>query len=392
MNNQNISEMLTRFKELFGDIRPECFFAPGRVNLIGEHTDHNGGYVFPCAISFGIWALAAIKPRDTVRLFSINFPDTGVIEIPVKNIIYNKKNDWANYPLGVINILEKHGYSLPSGLDILFYGNLPEGAGLSSSAAIEVLTARALNDLFNFNLDGVKIALYAQEAENNFVGMRCGIMDQFASSMGKKDCAVLLDCATLKYEYAPLNLGDYKIVITNSNVPHSLNTSNYNLRRQQCEEALNYINKVTPIKKLCELNLSEFKAVKDAIKSPDALKRARHAISENARTIQAVNALKAGDLNTFGKLMNQSHISLRDDYEVTIPELDALAELAWAQDGVVGSRMTGGGFGGCTVSIVKENLIEDFIKNVGENYLKRTGRKADFYVTDTSDGARKINF
>ncbi|MBR0096726.1 MAG: galactokinase [Synergistaceae bacterium] len=382
--------MLKKFQEIFGDNRPECFFAPGRVNLIGEHTDHEGGFVFPCAISFGIKALAAVRPRDTIRLYSLNFDNNKIIEVPINNIKYDKANDWANYPLGVINIFAQHGYNLPSGLDILFSGNLPEGAGLSSSAAIEVLTGRVINDLFNFNLDGVKIALYAQEAENNFVGMHCGIMDQFASSMGRKDHAVLLDCATLKYEYAPLSLGDYKIVITNSNMPHSLNNSAYNLRREQCEAALSDLQKIVKIKKLCELNLSEFKAVKDAIKTPEALKRARHAISENARTLQAVNALKAGDLKTFGELMNASHVSLRDDYEVAIPELDILAELAWACEGVAGSRMTGGGFGGCTVSIVKESFIENFKNKVGENYFKRTGRKADFYVTETSDGARRV--
>ena len=387
MNKENL---LKSFTELYGDNRPECFFAPGRVNLIGEHTDHEGGYVFPCAIAFGIYALAAVRPRDTVRLYSLNFDNKKIIEVPINNIKYDKANDWANYPLGVINIFERHGYKLPSGLDILFCGNLPEGAGLSSSAAIEVLTGRIINDLFNFNLDGVKIALYAQEAENDFVGMHCGIMDQFASSMGKKDNAVLLDCASLKYEYAPLNLGEYKIVITNSNMPHSLNNSAYNLRREQCEAALSDLQKVIKIKKLCELNLSEFKAVKDAIKSLEALKRARHAISENARTLQAVQALKAGDLKTFGELMNASHISLRDDYEVTIPELDLLAELAWAQEGVAGSRMTGGGFGGCTVSIVKESCIDEFKRSVGEKYLAKTGRKADFYVTETADGARKI--
>ena len=387
MNKENL---LKSFTELYGDNRPECFFAPGRVNLIGEHTDHEGGYVFPCAIAFGIYALAAVRPRDTVRLYSLNFDNNKIIEVPINNIKYDKANDWANYPLGVINIFERHGYKLPSGLDILFCGNLPEGAGLSSSAAIEVLTGRIINDLFNFNLDGVKIALYAQEAENDFVGMHCGIMDQFASSMGKKDNAVLLDCASLKYEYAPLNLGEYKIVITNSNMPHSLNNSAYNLRREQCEAALSDLQKVIKIKKLCELNLSEFKAVKDAVKSPEALKRARHAISENARTLQAVQALKAGDLKTFGELMNASHISLRDDYEVTIPELDLLAELAWAQEGVAGSRMTGGGFGGCTVSIVKESCIDEFKRSVGEKYLAKTGRTADFYVTETADGARKI--
>ena len=387
MNKENL---LKSFTELYGDIRPECFFAPGRVNLIGEHTDHEGGYVFPCAIEFGIYALAAVRPRDTVRLYSLNFDNNKIIEASINNIKYDKANDWANYPLGVINIFEQHGCKLPSGLDILFCGNLPEGAGLSSSAAIEVLTGRVINDLFNFNLDGVQIALYAQEAENNFVGMHCGIMDQFASSMGKKDNAVLLDCASMKYEYAPLNLGEYKIVITNSNMPHSLNNSAYNLRREQCEAALSDLQKVIKIKKLCELNLSDFKAVKDAIKTPEALKRARHAISENARTLQAVQALKSGDLKTFGELMNASHVSLRDNYEVTIPELDLLAELAWEQEGVAGSRMTGGGFGGCTVSIVKESCIDEFKRSVGEKYLARTGRKADFYVTEAADGARRI--
>ncbi len=384
-------DMAARFREIYGGEKPEAFFAPGRVNLIGEHTDHEGGHVFPCAIAFGIWALAAVRPGKTLRLCSLNFEEKGVVEAPLHALEHDPARGWANYPLGVIRVLEDHGHALPAGLDLLFWGNLPEGAGLSSSAAIEVLTARIANDLFGLGRDGVKLAVLSQEAENKFIGVQCGIMDQFAVSMGKKDHAILLDCAKLEYRYAPLALGDCKLVITNSNVPHSLASSEYNLRRQQCEAALADIRRLRPgIKNLCELSREDFDAVKDAIKTPEALRRARHAITEDARALRAVAALEGGDLATFGELMKGSHLSLRDDYQVTVPELDALAELAWGQPGVVGSRMTGGGFGGCTVSIVKEAAVEDFIREVGEGYTKRTGRTASFYVTETSDGAGRV--
>ena len=390
--------MAAQFRELFGDEKPRLFFAPGRVNLIGEHTDHEGGHVFPCAISFGIWALAAARPGEVVRLCSLNFEEEGVVEAPLRGVEFDSARGWANYPLGVIRVLEDHGHALSSGLDVLFWGNLPEGAGLSSSAAIEVLTARAANDLFGLGLDGVELAVLSQEAENKFIGVQCGIMDQFASSMGRKDHAILLDCAKLDYRYAPLALDGgrgpqsrpCRLVITNSNVPHSLASSEYNLRRQQCEAALADIARVRPVQNLCELTMEEFDAVKDAIRTPEALRRARHAVTENTRTLRAVKALESGDLWAFGRLMRESHLSLRDDYQVTIPELDALAELAWAQPGVVGSRMTGGGFGGCTISIVEEAAVEAFIREVGESYTKRTGRMASFYVTDTSDGARRV--
>ncbi|MBQ9563973.1 MAG: galactokinase [Synergistaceae bacterium] len=397
--------LTARFHELFGkDAEPSLFFAPGRVNLIGEHTDHEGGYVFPCAIDLGIWALAAVH-HGTVRLNSMNFNERTLIESVPRGVRYYEKWGWANYPLGIFHVLEKHGAPVPDGLDIVFWGNLPEGAGLSSSAAIEVLTARIITDLFGANFKPDQLALLAQEAENDFIGVKCGIMDQFAVSMGKKGHAILLDCAELDYKYVPLTLGDCKgpqarscrIVITNSNVPHTLaeagegGVSPYNLRRQQCEAALADIRAVRPeLKNLCDLSEEEFEDVKDAIKTPEALRRARHAVTENARAIRAVTALEGGDLATFGELMKGSHLSLRDDYQVTVPELDALAELAWAQPGVVGSRMTGGGFGGCTVSIVHEAAIEDFIRDVGAGYEKRTGRTASFYVTDTADGARKI--
>ncbi|MCR5347281.1 MAG: galactokinase [Fretibacterium sp.] len=385
-------DMTARFYELYGkDTQPELFFAPGRVNLIGEHTDHEGGHVFPCAIDFGIWALAAVCPGETVRLCSLNFGDQGVVEAPAHGIEHDIARGWANYPLGVLRILEDHGYALPAGLNLLFQGNLPEGAGLSSSAAIEVLTACIVNDLFGFGLDGVKRALLSQEAENRFIGVQCGIMDQFAVSMGKKDHAILLDCAKLDYRYAPLPLGGCRLVIANSNVPHSLASSEYNLRRQQCEAALADIQKVRPAENLCELSEDEFNAVQEAIRTPEALRRARHAVTEDARAVRAVAALEAGDLVTFGELMKGSHLSLRNDYEVTIPELDALAELAWAHPGVVGSRMTGGGFGGCTVSIVERDAVEDFIRVVGEEYARRTGRRASFYVTGTANGAGRVS-
>lgn len=373
---------------------PTPFFAPGRVNLIGEHTDHEGGYVFPCAIDFGIYALAQTRPGNTLRLYSLNFDtEPSPFEIPLDSITakLDIPRSWVNYPLGVISTLLKHNYTFSSGIDILYSGNLPDGAGLSSSAALEVLTVRILSDLLGLGIDGVKAALYSQEAENSFVGMHCGIMDQFAVSMGRKNNAVLLNCSTLKYSYVPLELGTCKIIIINSNVPHSLVGSEYNLRRQQCEEALADIRKAKDISCLCELNIEELDELSYTVKSPVNLKRARHAVSENVRAILASEALRAGDLSKFGKLMNASHVSLRDWYQVTVPELDTLASLAWEMPGVVGSRMTGGGFGGCTVSIVESDAVDDFIGKVGAEYEKRTGRKASFYATGTSDGAGQIN-
>ena len=386
--------MKNTFIKIFGTAyEPEKFFAPGRVNLIGEHTDHEGGFVFPCAINLGIYALAAKRNDKILRLYSMNF-DEGIFtpfEINIDEI--NNKVDvrsWVNYPLGVVSVLKKHGYKFNYGADILYNGNLPGGAGLSSSAAIEVLTGKIFSELLDFNIDGVSMAKFSQEAENNFVGMNCGIMDQFAVSMGKKNHAVLLNCSTLEYSYAPLELENYKIVITNSNVPHSLAGSEYNLRRQQCEEALADIQQEKNISCLCELNQNELDEYSYCVKNPVNLRRAQHAVNENARAIRASQALKSGDLKTFGKLMNASHVSLRDDYQVTVPELDTLASLAWNFRGVMGSRMTGGGFGGCTVSIVENEKVDDFIKKIGDDYEKLCGRKADFYIIETSDGAKRI--
>ncbi len=390
-----LDEMRESFGKIFGsDTNAEPFFSPGRVNLIGEHTDHEGGYVFPCAIEYGIYALAQKNTLGKLRLHSMNFDGEydSPFEVAYEGIRekITGPRSWVNYPLGVANVLMKHGHEFAHGVDILYSGNLPDGAGLSSSAALEVLTTKIFSDLLGFNIDGVKAALYSQEAENNFVGVRCGIMDQFAVSMGRKNSAILLNCSTLEYSYAPLELGSHCIIITNSNVPHSLAGSEYNLRRQQCEQALDDIRKVKDVSCLCDLSVNELDEVAYAVKDPVNLRRAVHAVSENARAIRASQALKAGDLAMFGRLMNASHVSLRDNYAVTVPELDILARLAWEFPGVVGSRMTGGGFGGCTVSIIENDRAEEFIDMAGREYERLTGRKASFYRTGITNGAGKI--
>ncbi|MBQ3402827.1 MAG: galactokinase [Synergistaceae bacterium] len=389
-------EMYEAFGKIYGsDTDAEMFFSPGRVNLIGEHTDHEGGYVFPCAIDFGIYALARRNNTGKLRLYSLNFDGEydSAFEAEYSTITgkLTGPRSWVNYPLGVASTLMKHGHALTSGLDILYNGNLPDGAGLSSSAALEVLTVRIFSDLLGLGIDGVKAALYSQEAENDFVGMHCGIMDQFAVSMGRKNHAILLNCSTLDYSYAPLELGNHKIIITNSNVPHSLVGSEYNLRRQQCEAALSDIKAVRSISCLCDLSPDELDEVSYSVKDPVNLRRAVHAVSENARALKASQALKSGNLDMFGRLMNASHVSLRDNYAVTVPELDILASLAWGFPGVVGSRMTGGGFGGCTVSIVESEHVKTFTEHVGSEYERLTGRKASFYETGITDGARRLD-
>lgn len=378
--------VLQKYKELFGTEAASAFFAPGRVNLIGEHTDYNGGHVFPCALTIGTYAAAGKNQKKVLRLYSMNFEKLGVIEVPVEDLVYDKKDNWANYPKGVIRVLKDHGYEITDGMDIVYYGNIPNASGLSSSASLEVLTAFIAKTLCGLKLDFVEISKLTQEAENRFIGVNCGIMDQFAIAMGKKDHAIFLDTATLKYEYAPIKLDGCKIVIACSNKKRGLGDSKYNERRQECEDALAALQKVLPVKTLGELTEDAFEANRSAIGDPVKERRAKHAVYENQRTIRAVQALKAGDLKQFGELMNESHVSLRDDYEVTGIELDTLVENAWKQEGVIGSRMTGAGFGGCTVSIVREDGIDSFIRNVGEAYLAKIGYAADFYVVEIGDG------
>lgn len=387
-----LEKLRVEFENKFGkqgDVR--SYFAPGRVNLIGEHTDYNGGHVFPCALTLGTYGLARKREDNKLRFYSVNFERLGVVESSLDDLTPYKAANWTNYPKGVMWAFEKRGYKLPCGLDILIYGNIPNGSGLSSSASLEVLTGVILKDMFGFDVSMVEIAQIGQYSENNFNGCNCGIMDQFASAMGKKDNAIFLDTNTLEFEYAPVVLEDAKIVIINSKVKHSLVDSAYNDRRNECETALKELQEVVDIKTLGDLTEEEFEAHKDAIKSEIRRKRAKHAVYENQRAIKAVAALKENDVETFGKLMNASHISLRDDYEVSCEEIDILVDLAWATDGVVGSRITGGGFGGCTVSIVKNDAVDNFVETIGAKYEEKVGHKAEFYVVDIGNGAGVLN-
>ena len=387
-----IIKLTEHFKEIFKqDDNIESFFSPGRVNLIGEHTDYNGGFVFPCALDFGTYAIVRQREDKNFRMYSENFEDLGIIEFNLDNLVYDKKDDWANYPKGVIKTFLDKGFKVPNGFDVLFFGNIPNGAGLSSSASIEVLTAVILKSLFNFDIDMVEMVKYCQIAENKFIGVNSGIMDQFAVGMGKKDNAILLDCNTLNFTYVPVKLKDMSIVIANTNKKRGLADSKYNERRSSCEEAVAVLNKNgVNIKYLGELTVEEFNKVKHFIKDEEQLKRATHAVTENERAKVAVEFLKKDDIKTFGELMNKSHISLRDDYEVTGLELDSLVEAAWEEVGTVGARMTGAGFGGCTVSIVKNAEVDNFIKNVGKKYKEKTGLEASFYIANIGDGARKL--
>lgn len=379
------------FSETFGAEAEGVFFTPGRVNLIGEHTDYNGGHVFPCAITLGIWAAARRRTDGQVRLFSLNREALGVMRFDAVPQVCDKANDWANYPLGVLHTLAEAGHPVPGGLDIVYDGNLPNGAGLSSSAAMEVLTGLVCNELYGLGLSLQELALLGQRAENQYVGMRCGIMDQFTVAMGKKDHAILLDCNTLNFRYSPLALGDYRIVLVNSNKAHELASSKYNERREQCETALADLRTLRPdLPSLGALTGEAFAELSGAIRNGDCLKRARHAVLENRRALTAVEALERNDLARFGELMRASHISLRDDYEVSCREMDVLAELAWQEEGVLGARMTGGGFGGCTVNLVRESCVDAFRERVGRAYTAATGLVPDFYVADVADGARRL--
>ena len=385
------NKMLEKFNEKFGYKQGvRVFFSPGRVNLIGEHTDYNGGHVFPCALNFGTYGAIALRDDKVVRMYSENFDDKGIISFDIENLKNDKEHDWANYPKGVIDVLRKHGYDVNKGFDMFVYGNIPNGAGLSSSASLELLMAVMMNDIYDFNIYRVELVKYCQEAENDFIGVNCGIMDQFAIGMGKDSNAILLDCNTLDYKYSTVNLKDEVIVIANTNKRRGLADSKYNERRGECEEALKELQGELKINALGELTEDEFEQSKHLIKNDVRAKRAKHAVYENQRTLKAVKALENNDIDTFGKLMNESHNSLRDDYEVTGKELDTLVDLASKQEGTIGSRMTGAGFGGCTVSIVKKPMVEKFIENVGKEYKEKIGYDADFYVANIGSGTREI--
>ena len=382
--------LIKEFTDIFEVPGEALFFSPGRVNLIGEHTDYNGGMVFPCAITFGAYAVVSKRTDSCMRLFSNNFKEKGIIDVALQTLHYDKKDDWANYVKGVLYFLQQEGFEIPCGLNILIEGNIPNGAGLSSSASLEVLTGTILKETFQLPISKLDIIKLSQKAENQFVGMNCGIMDQFIIGMGKKDHAIALDTGTLEYTYAPVQLKQASIVIMNTNKQRGLTDSKYNERRAECEHALSQLQTVVKIKNLCDLKETEFEKVQHIITSPVERKRARHAVLENIRVKKAIAALEKNDIEEFGALMNASHISLRDDYEVTGIELDTLVESAWNQSGTIGARMTGAGFGGCAIAIVRNDDIEDFTAAVRREYTQAIGYEPDFYIASIGDGAGKL--
>ena len=384
-----LEELKSAFEAAYHKTATDIFFSPGRVNLIGEHTDYNGGFVFPCALSFGTYLLMAPNNELKINFRSLNMEAVYSLELTqLTEPLPNKA--WANYPLGVIAQFIKRGVAIEQGYDILFWGNVPAGAGLSSSAAMEVVTAFAFNELLGTGYDRTELAKIGQKAEHEFAGVMCGIMDQFASAQGKQDHAIYLNCDTLAFDLVPVKLEGIKVVVSNTHSPHHLDSGAYNDRVRQCQLAVQQISAVRPIKNLAELSQTDFEQVEHAITDEVAHRRARHVVGEVQRTKDAVEALQQGHIELFGKLMTQSHISLRDDYEVTGLQLDSLAEAAWKVEGVLGSRMTGGGFGGCTVSLVRDEAISTFIEQVGAEYTEKTGLKADFYIAEIGDGAHRV--
>lgn len=387
----NQHELSQTFHDMFNtDQKPRFFFAPGRINLIGEHTDYNGGHVFPAAISFGTYAVARQRTDQKLRFYSINFPETGIIECDLSSLSFNKDHDWANFPKGMIHHFIKDGFAVSHGMDILFFGNIPNGAGLSSSASIEMATGVVLEGLFNLEIDRLRMIQLGQNVENQYIGVNSGIMDQFAIGKGKKDSAMLLDCQTLEYRYAPVELNDHEIVIINSNKQRTLAGSKYNERRAQCESALADLRTELEVSSLGELTGEQFEQHKHLIQDDTNRKRAKHAVYENERTLLALKELQQGNIEAFGELMNQSHVSLRDDYEVTGDELDAIAETAWNHPGVIGARMTGAGFGGCAIAIVHQSQIQSFKENLTAGYAERFGFSPSFYEAKISDGAKEL--
>ena len=384
----NIEKIKDKFKEIFGRQAAAVFFAPGRANLIGEHTDYNGGHVFPCALSFGTYLAASKRSDGKVNFYSLNFEKEGILCADINNL--TKENKWADYPKGVLEMFKRAGNIINTGFDALYFGNVPNGAGLSSSAALEVVTSVMINDFYGLGYNLIELAKLSQQAENKFVGMNCGIMDQFASAMGKQDNAILLDCNTLNYSYCPIKLQGVSILIANTNNNHKLTGSQYNTRRSQCEEALKRIQKELKVNCLCEVKPSQLEKVQAFINDDLLFKRARHAITEDARTLQAVDLLKKGDLEGFGKLMNASHKSLKEDYEVTGKALDSMADALQKCEGVLGARMMGGGFGGCCIALVKNEFLKEVQEKTNKEYFDIMNIKPDFYIAQIGAGARKI--
>lgn len=379
-----------KFKEIFGEQAEATFFSPGRINLIGEHTDYNGGHVFPCAISLGTYGAARKREDNKLRFYSANFEDLGIIETSLDDLKYDKKDNWVNYAKGMIYFLKETGHDVDKGMDIFIEGNIPNGSGLSSSASLEMLIGVIAQELFNLDIDRVDLVKLGMETENKFIGVNSGIMDQFAVGMGKQNQAILLDTNTLEYSYAPVDMGNNVIVIMNTNKRRELADSKYNECRSECETAVGELQAKLDIKTLGELDAQTFDEYAYLIEDENRLKRARHAVWENQRTMQAQAALEEGDLEKFGRLVNASHVSLEHDYEVTGIELDTLAHTAWKQEGVLGARMTGAGFGGCGIAIVDKDKVEAFKENVGKVYTEKIGYAPAFYIAEIADGTKVL--
>ena len=379
-----------KFTEIFGEQAEATFFSPGRINLIGEHTDYNGGHVFPCAISLGTYGAACKREDNKLRFYSANFEDLGIIETSLDDLKYDKKDNWVNYAKGMIYFLKETGHDVDKGMDIFIEGNIPNGSGLSSSASLEMLIGVIAQELFNLDIDRVDLVKLGMETENKFIGVNSGIMDQFAVGMGKQNQAILLDTNTLEYSYAPVDMGNNVIVIMNTNKRRELADSKYNERRSECETAVGELQAKLDIKTLGELDAQTFDEYSYLIEDENRLKRARHAVWENQRTMQAQTALEEGDLEKFGRLVNASHVSLEHDYEVTGIELDTLAHTAWKQEGVLGARMTGAGFGGCGIAIVDKDKVEAFKENVGKVYTEKIGYAPAFYIAEIADGTKVL--
>ena len=387
----NTAELIQAFSAIFGQEPDATFFSPGRINLIGEHTDYNGGHVFPAAITLGTYGAARKRDDQKLRFYSGNFEDLGVIEVDLADLVFKKEDNWTNYPKGVLKFLQEAGHVIDTGMDVYVFGNIPNGSGLSSSASLELLIGIIAEELFALKLERLDLVKIGKKTENEFIGVNSGIMDQFAIGMGADQRAIYLDTNTLEYKLVPLDLGDHVIVIMNTNKRRELADSKYNERRAECEKAVEELQAALDIQTLGELDEATFDEYAYLIQDANRLKRARHAVSENQRTLKAKAALVAGDLERFGRLVNASHVSLEHDYEVTGIELDTLAHTAWEQEGVLGARMTGAGFGGCGIAIVAKDKVEAFKEAVGKTYTAIVGYPPSFYLAEIAGGSRVLS-
>lgn len=387
----NTTELNQAFTAIFGAEADATFFSPGRINLIGEHTDYNGGHVFPAAITLGTYGAARKRDDKLMRFYSANFEDKGIIEVALDNLVFAKEDNWTNYPKSVVKFLQEAGHKIDSGFDLYVFGNIPNGSGLSSSASLELLMGIVAEELFGLKLERLDLVKIGKQTENEFIGVNSGIMDQFAIGMSADKKAIYLDTNTLEYDLVPLDLGDNVIVIMNTNKRRELADSKYNERRAECEKAVEELNVLLDIKTLGELDAQTFDEYSYLIKDENRIKRARHAVWENQRTLQARQALEAGELEQFGRLVNASHVSLEHDYEVTGLELDTLAHTAWEQEGVLGARMTGAGFGGCGIAIVAKDKVDAFTENVGKVYTEKIGYAPAFYIAEIAGGSRVLS-